>query len=215
MKENYERWMEREIQRRQEQGETPSLLLHSCCAPCSSAVLESIAQHFKITVFYYNPNISPQEEYLHRVQEQKRFLSQFPPAASVSFLEGAYEPEEFFQIAKGLEQEPEGGARCTLCYELRLRRTAQLAKELGFDYFTTTLSISPYKDAEKLNAIGKRLSREYEVPYLFSDFKKKDRYKRSIALSKEYSLYRQEFCGCPFSQEEARRRKEESIREKR
>lgn len=210
MKENYERWMAREIQRRQAQGETPSLLLHSCCAPCSSAVLESLARHFKITVFYYNPNISPQEEYSHRVREQKRFLSQFPPAASVSFLEGAYQPERFFQIAKGLEQEPEGGARCALCYELRLRQTAQLAKEMGFDYFTTTLSISPYKDAEKLNAIGRRLSQEYSVDYLFSDFKKKGRYQRSIALSREYSLYRQEFCGCPFSQEEARQRKEES-----
>lgn len=210
MKENYERWMDREIQCRQAQGETPSLLLHSCCAPCSSGVLESIARHFKITVFYYNPNISPQEEYSHRVREQKRFLSQFPPAASVSFLEGAYQPERFFQIAKGLEQEPEGGARCALCYELRLRQTAQLAKEMGFSYFTTTLSISPYKDAEKLNAIGRQLSQEYGVDYLFSDFKKKGRYQRSIALSREYSLYRQEFCGCPFSQEEARRRKEES-----
>lgn len=206
MKENYERWMEREIQRNQAQGEIPRLLLHSCCAPCSSAVLESIARYFKITVFYYNPNISPQGEYLHRVQEQKRFLSQFPPAASIAFLEGDYEPERFFQIAKGLEQEPEGGARCALCYELRLRRTAELAKELGFHYFTTTLSISPYKNAEKLNAIGKRLSQEYGIPYLYSDFKKKERYKRSIVLSEEYGLYRQGFCGCPFSQEEARKK---------
>lgn len=206
MKENYERWMEREIQRNQAQGEIPRLLLHSCCAPCSSAVLESIAQYFKITVFYYNPNISPQDEYLHRVQEQKRFLSQFPPAASISFLEGDYEPDRFFQIAKGLEQEPEGRARCALCYELRLRRTAELAKELEFHYFTTTLSISPYKNAEKLNAIGKRLSQEYGIPYLYSDFKKKERYKRSIALSEEYGLYRQDFCGCPFSQKEARKK---------
>lgn len=211
MKENYERWMDREIQLFQTRGEIPRLLLHSCCAPCSSAVLESIAQYFKITVFYYNPNIFPREEYLHRVQEQKRFLSQFPPAASVSFLEGEYQPEQFFRLTQGMEQEPEGGARCTLCYELRLRRTAELAKKLGFRYFTTTLSISPYKDAEKLNSIGKRLSEEYGVSYLYSDFKKKDRYKRSIALSKEYGLYRQEFCGCPFSKKEALRKKAQNL----
>lgn len=125
------------------------------------------------------------------------------------FLEGDYQPERFFQLAQGLEQEPEGGERCARCYELRLRRTAELARELGFSYFTTTLSISPYKDAEKLNAIGRKLSEEYEVSYLYSDFKKKDRYKRSIALSREYGLYRQEFCGCPFSREEALRRKQE------
>ena len=209
MKENYEQWMNREIQRFQARGKVPRLLLHSCCAPCSSAVLESIFRYFEITVFYYNPNIFPKEEYLHRVQEQKRFLAQFPPASSVTLLEGDYQPERFFQLAQGLEQEPEGGERCTLCYELRLRRTAELARELGFSYFTTTLSISPYKDAEKLNAIGRKLSEEYEVSYLYSDFKKKDRYKRSIALSREYGLYRQEFCGCPFSREEALRRKQE------
>ena len=172
-------------------------------------MLESVFRYFKITVFYYNPNIFPKEEYLHRVQEQKRFLAQFPPASSVTFLEGDYQPERFFQLAQGLEQEPEGGERCARCYELRLRRTAELARELGFSYFTTTLSISPYKDAEKLNAIGRKLSEEYEVSYLYSDFKKKDRYKRSIALSREYGLYRQEFCGCPFSREEALRRKQE------
>ena len=154
MKENYERWMNREIQRFQARGEVPRLLLHSCCAPCSSAVLESVFRYFEITVLYYNPNIFPKEEYLHRVQEQKRFLAQFPPASSVTFLEGDYQPERFFQLAQGLEQEPEGGERCARCYELRLRRTAELARELGFSYFTTTLSISPYKDAEKLNAIG-------------------------------------------------------------
>ena len=124
MKENYERWMNREIQRFQARGEVPRLLLHSCCAPCSSAVLESVFRYFEITVFYYNPNIFPKEEYLHRVQEQKRFLAQFPPASSVTFLEGDYQPERFFQLAQGLEQEPEGGERCARCYELRLRRTA-------------------------------------------------------------------------------------------
>lgn len=210
MKENYERLMEQEIRSLQIRGEIPSLLLHSCCAPCSSAVLESLCSYFRVTVLYYNPNILPQAEYARRVGEQLRFLREFSPAAEVAFLQGTYEPQRFLALAQGLEQEPEGGSRCTLCYELRLRETAKLAKELSFDYFTTTLSVSPYKDAEKLNAIGGRLSSEYEVRYLFSDFKKKGRYQRSLVLSRDYSLYRQDFCGCPFSQAEAQRRKQSS-----
>ena len=192
------------------------LFLHSCCAPCSSYCLEYLRQYFDVTVFYYNPNISFLEEYRHRVEELKRLVSTLNEEAKgsemlnqIALLEGAYEPEKFFEATKGLEDCPEGGERCFICYELRLRRTAELARELGFSYFTTTLSISPYKDAEKLNAIGRKLSEEYEVSYLYSDFKKKDRYKRSIALSREYGLYRQEFCGCPFSREEALRRKQE------
>ena len=192
------------------------LFLHSCCAPCSSYCLEYLRQYFDVTVFYYNPNISFLEEYRHRVEELKRLVSTLNEEAKgsemlnqIALLEGTYEPEKFFEATKGLEDCPEGGERCFICYELRLRRTAELARELGFSYFTTTLSISPYKDAEKLNAIGRKLSEEYEVSYLYSDFKKKDRYKRSFALSREYGLYRQEFCGCPFSREEALRRKQE------
>ena len=202
MKENYERWMNREIQRFQARGEVPRLLLHSCCAPCSSAVLESVFRYFEITIFYYNPNIFPKEEYLHRVQEQKRFLAQFPPASSVTFLEGDYQPERFFQLAQGLEQEPEGGERCARCYELRLREAARLAAEGGYDFFTTTLTISPLKNAQKLNEIGSRLAEEYHVACLPSDFKKKGGYLRSIELSRQYDLYRQDYCGCVFSKRE-------------
>ena len=206
MKENYERWMNREIQRFQARGEVPRLLLHSCCAPCSSAVLESVFRYFEITIFYYNPNIFPKEEYLHRVQEQKRFLAQFPPASSVTFLEGDYQPERFFQLAQGLEQEPEGGERCARCYELRLREAARLAAEGGYDFFTTTLTISPLKNAQKLNEIGSRLAEEYHVACLPSDFKKKGGYLRSIELSRQYDLYRQDYCGCVFSKRERDKR---------
>ena len=217
MKENYERWMNREIQRFQARGEVPRLLLHSCCAPCSSAVLESVFRYFEITVFYYNPNIFPKEEYLHRVQEQKRFLAQFPPASSVTFLEGDYQPERFFQLAQGLEQEPEGGERCARCYELRLREAARLAAEGGYDFFTTTLTISPLKNAEKLNQIGAELADTFGVRYLFSDFKKKEGYKKSTEISKEYHMYRQYYCGCVYSKRDRdreivlRRQQEEQI----
>ena len=211
---NYQKELERLIDKLPDHHRR--LFLHSCCAPCSSYCLEYLRQYFDVTVFYYNPNISFLEEYRHRVEELKRLVSTLNEEAKgsemlnqIALLEGAYEPEKFFEATKGLEDCPEGGERCFICYELRLRRTAELARELGFSYFTTTLSISPYKDAEKLNAIGRKLSEEYEVSYLYSDFKKKDRYKRSIALSREYGLYRQEFCGCPFSREEALRRKQE------
>ena len=176
----------------------PSLLLHSCCAPCSSYVLEYLAAHFKITVFYYNPNIDPEEEYRKRAAEQRRFLSVFG-AGAPGFIEGPYEPENFRRLSEGLENEREGGRRRHRCYELRLRKTAALAKEKGFDYFTTTLSVSPHKDAQKLNEIGGALAGEYGVPYLYADFKKKNGYLRSIALSREHGLYRQDYCGCLYS----------------
>lgn len=178
---------------------TPSLLLHSCCAPCSSYCLEYLTDYFNITIYYYNPNISYKEEYDRRVQEQIRLIKALPVKNPVSFLEGVYEPEAFYQIAKGLENQPEGGDRCFACYELRLREAAKCAKEHGFDYFTTTLSISPHKNAAKLNEIGERAGSEHGVSYLNSDFKKRNGYKRSIELSREYDLYRQDYCGCVYS----------------
>ncbi len=184
------------------EGRVPRLLLHSCCAPCSSYVLEYLSRHFSITVFYYNPNIYPDEEYRKRVEEQKDFLRRFPAANPVSFREGNYCPEDFYRAAKGMEQLPEGGERCFACYELRLREAAALAGAEGFDWFTTTLSISPYKNAGKLNEIGRQLEEELGVRYLCADFKKKGGYLRSIRLSEEYGLYRQDYCGCVFSMRE-------------
>ena len=186
-------------------GETPSLFLHACCAPCSSYVLEYLSEYFKITLFYYNPNISPEEEYRKRIAEVRRLIAELPVKNEVRFQEGKYDPETFFALAKGHEAEPEGGERCALCYELRLREAAQLARAGGFDYFTTTLSISPYKNAQKLNEIGAALEREYGVSYLHSDFKKRNGYHRSIELSAQYHLYRQNYCGCVFSKAEAER----------
>lgn len=180
----------------------PALFLHSCCAPCSSYVLEYLRKYFRITVFYYNPNITEDEEYRKRVAEQKRLIAAYNAEGQgypIEVVEGAYEPEQFYEIAKGLEQCPEGGERCFACYELRLRETAKRAKAGEYDYFTTTLSISPLKNAAKLNEIGEQLAKEYGVAWLPSDFKKKDGYKRSIELSKEYDLYRQDYCGCVYS----------------
>lgn len=199
VKVNYQKQLDKIIYEIQNNSKTPTLLLHSCCAPCSSYVLEYLSQYFKITVFYYNPNISPKEEYIKRVEEQKRLISQLPVKNPVDFIEGDYEPQDFYDIAKGLEQVPEGGERCFNCYKLRLENTAKLAYDLNMDYFTTTLSISPYKNALKLNEIAEELSEIYSVKNLPSDFKKKEGYKRSVQLSKEYDLYRQDYCGCIFS----------------
>ena len=175
----------------------PSLFLHSCCGPCSSYVLEYLKEYFEITVFYYNPNITEEVEYQHRVEEQQRLIHLVYP--DVHFLEGMYSSQTFLEMSRGLENEPEGGIRCTRCFYLRMNETAKMAKELGFDYFTTTLSISPYKDSEKLNQIGEKLEQQYGVFYLYADFKKRNGYKRSIELSKQYHLYRQDYCGCEFS----------------
>lgn len=204
---NYQKKLEETIAKEQEAGKVPSLLLHSCCAPCSSYVLEYLSNFFKITVLYYNPNISPTKEYEARVAEQARLIAELPTKYPVSFLAGDYHPEEFYGAVKGLEDCPEGGDRCTVCYEMRLREAVKTAKEGGFDYFTTTLSISPLKDAERLNSIGGRLAEEYGVAYLYSDFKKKNGYKRSTELSAQYGLYRQDYCGCVFSKEEQERRR--------
>ena len=204
---NYQKEMEKIIEGLR--GEKKSLLLHSCCAPCSSAVLEKLQEIFEITVFYYNPNISEDTEYRKRVEEQKRLIEAFnrkKPDCIIKIIDGDYEPQEFYAIAKGLENCPEGGERCFKCYALRLEKTAQLAKELKFDYFTTTLTISPLKNAGKLNEIGEEMALKYETSFLPSDFKKKEGYKRSIELSREYGLYRQNFCGCAFSKAESLKR---------
>lgn len=171
------------------------LLLHSCCAPCSSACLELLTKHFDVTVFYFNPNITDEEEYLKRLDEQLRFCARF----NVPVICGEYNPKIFIDAVTGYENQPEGGSRCSICYKLRLERTAKMAKEQGFDYFCSTLSVSPYKNAEKLNLIGAYCEKTYGVKHLPNDFKKKDGYKRSIELSNEYGLYRQDFCGCEFS----------------
>lgn len=206
---NYQLMLENELAKISSQGEKPSLLLHICCAPCSSYVLEYLSSHFDITLFFYNPNITSEAEYNYRIDEAKRLLCEMPLKGKVDFLQGRYDVSEFFSVAKGYEDLPEGGERCFKCYELRLRESAEFAKNNGFDYFTTTLSISPYKNAEKLNSIGKALSEEYGVKYLFSDFKKKNGYKRSIELSEKYNLYRQNFCGCIYSQMEMKRKNQE------
>lgn len=196
---NFQRELDKQIEEQIQKGITPSLLLHSCCAPCSTYVLEYLSNYFHITIYYYNPNISYLEEYKRRIEEQKKFISELPVVHPISFMEGIYEPKLFYDIAKGHEKDPEGGERCFSCYELRLDETARLAKEKGFDYFTTTLSISPHKNAAKLNEIGEGMSMKHNIPYLYSDFKKKNGYKRSVELSKEYDLYRQDYCGCVYS----------------
>lgn len=196
---NYQKELDKQVEQLQKEGHVPTLLLHSCCAPCSSYVLEYLSQYFAITVFYYNPNIAPESEYTKRIVEQQTLIEQMPAKHKVSFLAGNYDKDKFYEMAKGMEDLKEGGERCFGCYELRLRETARMAKEGGFDYFTTTLSISPLKNAEKLNQIGMQLGEEYGISYLPSDFKKKNGYKRSVELSKEYGLYRQDYCGCVFS----------------
>ena len=203
---NYQKELDKIIETITKKQITPTLLLHSCCAPCSSYVLEYLSAYFDITIFYYNPNISPEEEFAKRVDEQKRLISEIPLEHNVKFIEGKYDCERFYEMAKGLEHLKEGGERCFKCYRLRLEETAKAAKDGGFDYFTTTLSISPHKNAQVLNAIGAELSNEYGIDYLFSDFKKKNGYKRSCELSEIYGLYRQNYCGCVYSKAEAAKR---------
>lgn len=193
MKRNFELLMQEQLKN---VPKGTRLLLHSCCAPCSSACLERLKEHFQITVLYYNPNIDEKGEYEKRKAEQIRFLQE---TGWADFLDCDYETEKFAELAKGLEQEKERGARCYKCYALRLEKTAQVAKENGFDWFATTLTLSPHKNAEWLNEIGEKLGGRYALNYLYTDFKKKGGYYRSIALSTEYGLYRQDFCGCKYS----------------
>lgn len=199
---NFDQKMMEIIEKVQKKEEVPTLLLHTCCAPCSSAVLLRLADYFQITVFYYNPNIEPYEEYVKRKEEQKRFLKEFQTKYPISFLDCDYEHEAFLRASKGLEKEKEGGSRCFVCYRLRLEKTAQKALENGFTYFGTSLTVSPYKNAQKINELGEDLALKYQVSFLYSDFKKHDGYKKSIEMSKQYRLYRQDYCGCSFSKEE-------------
>lgn len=192
---NYNKQMEKILSNISKSGERPKLLLHSCCAPCSSSVIERLKDYFDLTVYFYNPNMDSKKEYDLRAEEQKRLCGEF----NVKCVIDAYIPQEFLSIAKGLEDAVEGGARCGKCFFLRLKRSAEMAKEGGFDYFTTTLTVSPLKNADRLNAIGKALGEEFGVNFLVSDFKKKNGYMRSIELSKEFGLYRQNYCGCVFS----------------
>lgn len=202
---NYQLMLDKTLEEISSSGKHPSLLLHACCAPCSSYVLEYLEKYFDITVFFYNPNISPRQEYLRRSAEIARLISEMCP--DVRLVEGKYEPERFYEMSKGLENEPERGARCLKCYRLRLEESASAALSLSCDYFTTTLSISPQKDSAVLNSIGGDVGDKYGISYLYSDFKKRGGFKRSTELSEKYGLYRQDFCGCIFSKIEAEKRR--------
>lgn len=209
---NYSKELEQLLKGLEKTGEVPKLLLHACCAPCSSYVLEYLSRYFSISVLYYNPNISPEEEYLKRRAELERLISSMPVKHPVTLLPCGYDGSDFSKIAAGYEDVPEGGERCLRCFRLRLTRAASVAKELGFDYFTTTLSISPLKNAVALNEIGEEVGRSFGVRHLPADFKKRDGYKRSLTLSREYDLYRQDYCGCVYSKAERQRQKERKDR---
>ncbi len=198
---NYQKELKRIIASIPE-GNVPTLLLHSCCAPCSSYVLEYLSDYFAVTVLYYNPNIYPEEEFRHRADEQKRLIESLPSKYPISFIEGRFDSREFYEAVRGLEHIPEGGERCHACFRLRLEETARIAAENRFDYFTTTLTISPLKNAAALNKIGEETASHFGIAWLPSDFKKKNGYKRSVELSEEYGLYRQDYCGCVFSKKE-------------
>ena len=199
MKQNYQLILDKMLDEITEKKEVPTLLLHSCCAPCSSYVLEYLSKYFNITIYYYNPNINSYDEFKKRADEQIRLINEMNFKNSVKYVIAEYDNHEFEAVISGLKDEPEGGSRCFKCYHLRLEQACKYAKEHGFDYFTTTLSISPYKNSNKLNEIGENLEKEYNVNYLYADFKKKNGYKRSIELSKIHNLYRQDYCGCIYS----------------
>lgn len=207
-KRNYQKELEKILEQIKKEGRTPALFLHSCCAPCSSYVLEYLSSYFDITDFFYNPNISPREEYEKRERELENLIQAMTFVHKPKFLRGDYCPESFYAMAKGMESLPEGGERCFACYRMRMEEAARLAAEGDYDFFTTTLSISPLKNAEKINEIGEELEQKYGVKHLPSDFKKKNGYKRSIELSKEYNLYRQDFCGCVFFRKERQKQAE-------
>lgn len=207
---NYQRELEKIIEKNGKEQKVPTLLLHSCCAPCSSWCLEYLSQYFLITDLYYNPNITEEDEYRHREEELRRLIAEQPHLHPVTFLAGTYEPDKFWEISRGLELCPEGGERCFKCYELRIREAAKYARQGGFDYFTTTLTISPLKNAQKLNEIGYQVAEETGTAWLPSDFKKKGGFLRSTQLSQEYGLYRQNYCGCVFSKRDAQKRKQYS-----
>jgi predicted adenine nucleotide alpha hydrolase (AANH) superfamily ATPase len=199
---SYQRWLDAKINKIKNNKYRPELLLHSCCAPCSSYVIEYLSPFFSITVFFYNPNIHPQEEYKRRLEEQITLTEKIKVKNEINLIIGSYEPDLFFQRVKGLEQEKEGGRRCQKCFKLRLEKTAQKASQLGLPYFTTTLTVSPHKNAKLINRLGNDIASLYPLQYLFSDFKKKNGFQRSIVLSHQYKLYRQSYCGCIFSKEQ-------------
>lgn len=199
MNTNYQLILDKTLENIKASNKCPKLLLHVCCAPCASYVLEYLNDYFEITVFFYNPNITDIGEHNKRKAELLRLIDTMPKTNKIDFITTAWQPTDFTSIAKGKENEPEGGARCFDCYNMRLLKTAKLAKEMEFDYFTTTLSISPHKNAQVLNEIGEKLQNTYGVSYLFSDFKKRNGYKRSCELSEIYGLYRQDYCGCVYS----------------
>ena len=206
-KRNYQKELDKLIADISATGTVPKLLIHSCCAPCSSYVLEYLSNYFEITVLYYNPNIYPEDEYFKREAEQELFINKLPTKNKVTFMNAEFEPKKFYDAVKGFEQCAEGGDRCRICFNLRLERAAQTAKENSFDYFATTLSISPLKSSDVLNKIGEQVAEKYGVRHLPSDFKKKNGYKRSVELSKEYEIYRQDYCGCIFSKREREKQK--------
>lgn len=199
---NYQLVLDETLKQISLSGKTPKLLLHACCAPCSSYVLEYLSGYFEITIYYYNPNIHPKNEYIRRINELKKFLTEFKPKNKVNLVEETYNSLEYFNEIKGLETLGEKSERCYKCYKLRMEKAVEYAKNNNFDYFTTTLSISPYKKSDWINEIGRGLEQKYNVKYLYADFKKKNGYKRSLELSKEYGLYRQDYCGCIYSKQE-------------
>jgi len=199
---NYNKLMESILEQIKTEGKTPSVILHSWSNTCSSHVITLLTNSHYITIMYYNPNIDPSEEYLKRKEEEIRFIKEYPNKNKLTIMDCDHENNRFHDTIRGLEKEPEGGARCSKCYYLRLDKTAQLASENKFDYFATTLTVSPLKDSNKLNSIGEHLSKIYNIKYLYSDFKKKEGYKHSISLAKEYNLYRQDYCGCIYSKQE-------------
>lgn len=182
----------------------PKLLLHACCAPCSSYCIEYLSNYFEITIYYYNPNIDTEDEYNYRFSELDRFIKEFKTKYPVHLVNAGYLHDDFINIATGLENEPERGKRCLKCYKLRLEKSYQYAKDNNYDYITTTLTLSPHKNSKVINEIGSDLEKVYHVPYLYSDFKKREGYKRSIVLSREYNLYRQDYCGCQYSKKDDR-----------
>jgi hypothetical protein len=196
---SFQQWLDRKINEIKKEKYPPKLLLHSCCAPCSSYVIEYLSTYFLVTVFFYNPNIHPEAEYKKRLKEQIKLIKKLLVKNEVKLVVGSYEPDIFFQRVKGLEQEKEGQKRCLKCYELRLEKTAQYASQSGFPYFTTTLTVSPHKNVKLINRLGYNIASTYQLGYLFSDFKKKSGFERSVMLSHQYQLYRQNYCGCIFS----------------
>lgn len=202
---NYQKVLDEILNNIESSNKTPKLLLHACCAPCSSYVLEYLSKYFEITIYYYNPNIYPETEYQRRMNELKKFISNYKSINKINLIEEKYDTNDYYKAVKGYERLGERSERCYKCYEFRMTKACKYAKENNFDYFTTTLSISPYKNSNWINEIGSNLEKEYNIKYLYADFKKKNGYKRSLELSKEYNLYRQDYCGCVYSKQERKK----------